>query len=133
MPALADLGHDALRREWRDSDLRLEDLLGAPLTRPRCRAGTTCAVAIAAAEAGIRVLCTSEPRRSVTTVDGIAVVGRFSITRRTREGDVMSLACGRQGAAIQQRLAWDVKKVAKRLGGEAWLAVRRKIFDLGSR
>lgn len=131
---MSQLGHDALYREWRDSRLRLEDLLGAAVTAASVPGGYySRAVATAAAEAGIRVLFTSEPRRSAIMVDGIVVVGRFSITRRTREGDVRSLASGRQGVALQQRLAWDAKKIAKRLGGEAWLALRRKLFDLGSR
>jgi hypothetical protein len=65
-------------------------------------------------------------------VDGIAVVGRFSVTRRTAEGEVVSLASGRRGAALRQRLAWGAKKVVKRLAGEAWLTARRKFFELGS-
>ena len=131
---ISHLAHDALRREWRDSRLRLEDLLGAAVTSASVPGGYySRAVATAAAEAGLRVLFTSEPRRSVITVDGVAVVGRFSITRRSREGDVTSLASGRERTALQQRLVWDAKKIAKRLGGEAWLAVRRRIFGMRSR
>lgn len=128
------LAHEAIYREWLDSRARLEDLLGAPVTGASVPGGYySRAVARAAAEAGLRVLFTSEPQRSVTTVDGIAVVGRFSVTRRTTESDVISLASGRRGAALRQRFAWDVKKVAKRLAGEAWLTARRKLFELGSR
>jgi len=123
-----------MRREWRDSRARLEDVLSAPVTVASVPGGYySRAVAMAAAESGIRMLFTSEPRRSVTTVDGTAVVGRFSVTRRTREGELVSLASGRHGAAMQQRLAWGAKKIAKRLGGEAWLAARRKFFELGGR
>jgi peptidoglycan/xylan/chitin deacetylase (PgdA/CDA1 family) len=128
------LTHEAIRREWRDSRTRLEDLLGAPVTAASVPGGYySRAVARAAAEAGIRVLFTSEPRRSVMTVDGVAVVGRFSVTRRTPDGDVVSLVSGYRGAALRQRLTWGAKKVAKRLGGAAWLAARRKLFELGSR
>jgi peptidoglycan/xylan/chitin deacetylase (PgdA/CDA1 family) len=125
---------EAIRHEWRDSRARLEDLLGAPVTVASVPGGYfSRAVASAAAEAGIRVLFTSEPRRAVTTRDGIAVVGRFSVTRRTPDADVVSLASGHRGAALRQRLGWDAKKVAKRLGGEAWFAARRKLFELRSR
>jgi peptidoglycan/xylan/chitin deacetylase (PgdA/CDA1 family) len=128
------LSHEAMCREWGDSRARLEDLLSASVTAASVPGGYySRAVATAAAESGIRVLFTSEPRRSVTTVNGITVVGRFSVTRRTRDGDVVSLASGRHGAALRQRLAWGAKKVAKRLGGEAWLAARRKLFELGGR
>jgi peptidoglycan/xylan/chitin deacetylase (PgdA/CDA1 family) len=128
------LAPDAMRREWRDSRARLEDLLSAPVTVASVPGGYySQTVASAAAEVGIRVLFTSEPRRSVNVVDGTAVVGRFSVTRRTSDGEIQSLAAGRRGAAWRQRLVWDVKKVAKRLGGEAWLTARRKFFELGSR
>jgi peptidoglycan/xylan/chitin deacetylase (PgdA/CDA1 family) len=131
---MSHLTREAIRYEWRDSRARLEDLISAPVTAASVPGGYfSQAVATAAAEAGIRVLFTSEPRRSVTTVDGMAVVGRFSVTRRTPEGDVVSLATGGRGAALRQRFAWGAKKVAKRVAGEAWLAARRKFFELGSR
>jgi peptidoglycan/xylan/chitin deacetylase (PgdA/CDA1 family) len=131
---MSRLAPEAMRREWRDSRARLEDLLSAPVTAASVPGGYySRAVATAAAEAGFHVLFTSEPRRSVFMVDGIAVVGRFSVTRRTSDGELVSLASGRGGAALRQRLAWGAKKVAKRLGGEAWLAARRKLFELGGR
>lgn len=131
---MSRLPHEAMCREWGDSRARLEDLLGAPVTSASVPGGYySRLVAMAAAEAGIRVLFTSEPRRSVTTIDGITVVGRFSVTRRTPEGEVVSLVSGHRGAALRQRVAWEAKKVAKLLGGEAWLAARRKLFELGGR
>jgi peptidoglycan/xylan/chitin deacetylase (PgdA/CDA1 family) len=131
---MSHLPREAIRREWRDSRSRLEDLLGTAVTVASVPGGYfSRAVASAAAEAGIRVLFTSEPRRSLTSIDGITVVGRFSITQRTADGDVVSLASGHRGAALRQRLGWDAKKVAKRLGGETWLAARRKLFELRKR
>lgn len=131
---MSHLARDAIRREWHDSRARLEDLLGVPVTVASVPGGYfSRAVASAAAEAGIRVLFTSEPRRTVTTIDGTAVVGRFSVTQRTSDGDVVSLASGHRGAALRQHLGWNAKKVAKRLGGEAWFAARRKLFELRSR
>jgi peptidoglycan/xylan/chitin deacetylase (PgdA/CDA1 family) len=133
-PRMSYLPHASLQREWRDSRARLEDLLGAPVTTASVPGGYySRQVAAAAAEAGMRVLFTSEPRRAVTSVDGVAVIGRFSVNRRTRDGDVVSLATGRHGVALRQRLAWDAKKVAKRLGGETWLIARRKFFELRGR
>src|SRR5215468_4812536 len=95
------LAPEAIRREWRDSCVRLEDLLSAPVTVASVPGGYySRGVATAAAEAGVRVLFTSEPRRSLMTVDGIAVVGRFSVTRRTPEASVVALVSGRRGAAL---------------------------------
>jgi peptidoglycan/xylan/chitin deacetylase (PgdA/CDA1 family) len=131
---MSHLAREAMRREWCDSRARLEDLLSARVLVASVPGGYySQTVATAAAEAGIRVLFTSEPRRSVRVVDGIAVVGRFSVTRRTPDGDILSLASGRRGVALRQRVAWDAKKVVKRVGGEAWLAARRKFFELRSR
>jgi peptidoglycan/xylan/chitin deacetylase (PgdA/CDA1 family) len=130
-PRINRMPYEAMCREWQDSRARLEDLLGAPVVSASVPGGYySRAVATAAAESGIRVLFTSEPRRSVTTVDGMAVVGRFSVTRRTSDGEVVSLVSGGPGAALRQRLAWGAKKVAKGLGGKAWLAARRKLFEL---
>jgi peptidoglycan/xylan/chitin deacetylase (PgdA/CDA1 family) len=131
---MSSLPHEAICREWRDSRVKLEDVLSAPVTAASVPGGYySRSVAKAAAESGILMLFTSEPRRSVATVDGLSIVGRFSVTRRTRDGDVISLTSGRHRAALQQRLAWGAKKIAKRIGGEAWLAARRKLFELGGR
>ena len=131
---MSQLVPDTIRREWRDSRARLEDLVSAPVTVASVPGGYySQRVATAAAEAGMRVLFTSEPRRSINLVGGIAVVGRFSVTRRTRDADIVSLASGHSGTALRQRLVWDAKKVAKHLGGEAWLSARRKFFELSGR
>jgi len=129
---MSSLPAEALCREWRDSRARLEDVLGAPVTTASVPGGYySRTVAAAAAQAGIRVLFTSEPQRSVTMVDGMAVIGRFSVTQRTPDGAVVSLASGQHAEALRQRLMWDVKKIAKGLGGKAWLAARRRLFELG--
>jgi hypothetical protein len=86
-----------------------------------------------AAAAGIRVLFNSEPTRRVTALDGVSVIGRFSVTRRTSDRSITSLTRGRRGTALAQQFAWSGKKLLKQLGGEAWLRVRRKLFDLSAR
>ncbi len=131
---MSHLAPARIRREWHDSRARLEDLLGVPVTAASVPGGFySRPVALAAAEAGIRVLFTSEPRRSVAMVEGMAVIGRFSVTRRTPDREIVSLVSGRHEAALRQRALWSAKKVAKRLGGDAWLAARRKLFELRSR
>jgi hypothetical protein len=44
-----------------------------------------------------------------------------------------SLTRGRRGTALAQQFAWSGKKLLKQLGGEAWLQLRRKLFDLSAR
>jgi len=131
---MSALSHERICREWRDSRRRLEDLLGAPVTAASVPGGYySRSVASAAAQVGMRLLFTSEPRRSVSEVDGMAVIGRFSVTQRTSDADILSLASGRRGAALRQRLAWDMKKIVKRFGGETWLNARRRFFELRRR
>jgi peptidoglycan/xylan/chitin deacetylase (PgdA/CDA1 family) len=131
---MSSLPYEALCREWRESRARLEDLLSAPVTAASVPGGYySRPVATAAAQAGIRALFTSEPQRSMTMIDGMAVIGRFSVTRRTPDNAVVSLASGQHGEALRQRLVWDMKKIAKVFGGKAWLAARRKFFELRSR
>jgi hypothetical protein len=86
-----------------------------------------------AAAAGIWVLFNSEPTRRVTALDGVSVIGRFSVTRRTSDRSITSLTRGRRGTALAQQFAWSGKKLLQQLGGEAWLQLRRKLFDLSAR
>jgi peptidoglycan/xylan/chitin deacetylase (PgdA/CDA1 family) len=120
--------------EWRDSCDRIADILGAPVVSASVPGGFySLEVARMAAAAGIRVLFNSEPTRRVTALDGVSVIGRFSITRRTSDRSITSLTRGRRGTALAQQFAWSGKKLLKQLGGEAWLQVRRKLFDLSAR
>jgi peptidoglycan/xylan/chitin deacetylase (PgdA/CDA1 family) len=120
--------------EWRDSCDRLADILGAPVVAASVPGGFySLEVARMAAAAGIRVLFNSEPTRRLTALDGVSVIGRFAVTRRTSDRSITSLSRGQQGAALAQQLAWSGKKVVKQLGGEAWLRLRRKLFDLSAR
>ncbi|MBV8144387.1 MAG: polysaccharide deacetylase family protein [Gammaproteobacteria bacterium] len=131
---MSSLPYELMCREWSDSRARLEDLLGTAVTVASVPGGYySPAVARAAAQAGIGVLFTSEPQRSVRYIDGLTVIGRFSVTRRTSDADIVSLASGSGAAAVRQRLAWDTKKLAKRIGGEAWLTARRRFFELRRR
>src|SRR4029077_6309580 len=109
------------------------DILAAPVVTGSVPGGFYSAeVAQMAAAAGIQVLFNSEPPRRVSTFSRVSVVGRFSITRRTSDAELTSLARGRRGAALAQQLAWSGKKELKQLGGEAWLRLRRRLFDLGA-
>ena len=71
-----------MRREWSDSRDALEDLLGHPVTVASVPGGYfSAAVANAAADAGLRVLFTSEPTTKVSSHEDCTVIGRFTIRR----------------------------------------------------
>jgi peptidoglycan/xylan/chitin deacetylase (PgdA/CDA1 family) len=130
---MSKLSTTGILSEWHDSRARIADILGAPVVTGSVPGGFySVEVAQMAAAAGVQVLFNSEPTRRVSTLGGVSVVGRFSITRRTSDVALASLASGRRGAALSQQLAWSAKKVLKQLGGEAWLKLRRTLFDLGA-
>lgn len=118
-----------LRREWRDSCARLAEVLGAPVTTASVPGGYFSErVADAAREAGIRILFTSEPRRTVQYRGDLALVGRLSIMQGDPPVLARELAAGALTPVLRQAAVWEIKKVIKRIGGEHWLAFRRHVF-----
>jgi peptidoglycan/xylan/chitin deacetylase (PgdA/CDA1 family) len=131
---MSKLPRASILAEWRDSCDRLADILGAPVLCASVPGGFySPEVAQMAAAAGVRMLFNSEPTRRVTAFDGVSVIGRFSVTRRTSDRGIISLTRGRHGTALAQQFAWSGKKLLKQLGGETWLRLRRKLFDLSAR
>lgn len=121
-----------IRAEWRDSCARISDILGAPVTTASVPGGFySKQVGRLAADAGIKSLFTSEPTVVISQLDAMELIGRFSVTRRTSDEHLRSLVRARPTTLLGHRLSWGGKKLLKRAGGSAWIAVRRKLFDLG--
>jgi len=57
--------------------------------------------------------------------------GQFSRRTPLRQGRAANLRRLSVSGGFVQRLGWGIHKVAKWLGGDAWLAARRKLFELG--
>lgn len=118
--------------EWNDSCARIADILGSAVHSASVPGGFySRAVAETARDAGISVLFTSEPTSAVSNVEGIAVVGRFSVTRRTSDKEIVALTEARAAILARHQLLWGAKKIVKRVGGRAWIAVRKRLFELG--
>jgi peptidoglycan/xylan/chitin deacetylase (PgdA/CDA1 family) len=121
-----------IRAEWADSCARISDILGASITTASVPGGYySSQVGELAAESGVRFLFTSEPTTLSSNLDNMKVIGRFSITRRTSDRHLASLVLGRGPTLLGHRLTWGAKKVLKRAGGGAWIALRRRLFELG--
>ena len=115
--------------EWRTSRLKLTELLGHEVVVASVPNGYyTPAVARAAAEAGIRLLFTSEPTSRSHQVAGCLVAGRFSIQRTTTSASVAALIGTNPLYRLKQGYAWGVKKAMKRVGGEFYLKARDSIL-----
>ncbi len=122
---MADLTEAALRREWRDSRLALEDLLGRPVTVASVPGGLYAPhVARAAAAEGIRVLFNSEPTTRVRPAEGCVLVGRYCFKTTSRAAEAARLAAGDPLLRAAHWAAWNGKKAVKTVSPRGFGAVR---------
>jgi peptidoglycan/xylan/chitin deacetylase (PgdA/CDA1 family) len=127
---MSSLGWEALVREWRGSADALADILGEPVTVASIPGGCySRRVAEAAAFSGFKALFTSEPRTAAPAVDGCVILGRYTIWRGMPPEVSAGLASwGRLRAT--QFLSWNSRKVAKVLGGEAYVKTLRYVLGV---
>ena len=120
---------DEMRREWTESRQALEHVLGRAVTAASVPGGYfSRAVANAAAECGFRVLFTSEPTSKTSSVNGCAVMGRFTI-RRGHAPDmaqrfVMASPWTRCGAWME----WNAKAIVKPLLGPSYARIADRLL-----
>lgn len=126
---ISHLPVERIRSEWHDSVRRLEDILGTAVRVASVPAGFySRQVADAAFEAGITALFNSEPTARLRHVGDRVVFGRFSVMRDDPPALPQAFAAGRLGPELRQALLWNAKKVVKTIGGEYWLAFRRRVL-----
>lgn len=127
---MAALARPDLDREWRTSLARLSDLVGERVKVASVPGGYYSKdVGRSAAAAGIEVLFTSEPTAEVTQVDGCLVFGRYVVQRGMKPYWSAGFAAGNRGLRWRQTALWKAKRVAKSLGGSAYLRLRGAILE----
>jgi len=127
---MARLNPAELLMEWKNSCAVLGDILGAAVTVASVPGGYySRRVAVAAAAAGINVLFTSEPTSATAIVNGCLVLGRYCIQRYTRADVSGAIAAAHIWPRWQQTVLWEIKKLAKALGGESYVRVRRQLLS----
>jgi peptidoglycan/xylan/chitin deacetylase (PgdA/CDA1 family) len=120
----------ALRDEWQRSTALLSELLSAPVTVASVPGGFYSGrVADVAESAGLRLLFTSEPVARMHTRGSLRLGGRYNITRSTPPAIAAALAAGRANPRFRQWLAWNIRKLAKAVGGSLYLRVRRRLLS----
>ncbi len=125
---MSSCGPEGLLNEWRRSRETLEEIVGERVCTASVPGGYySRAVAAAAAAAGYTMLFNSEPTTGIVSVGGCRVVGRYTVYRGTSPRAAARLLTGRL-ARWRQALLWNAKKVAKALGGRAYLALRRGLL-----
>jgi peptidoglycan/xylan/chitin deacetylase (PgdA/CDA1 family) len=105
---------ERMREEWTRSRGVLEDLLGHPVEVASLPGGYYApAVARTAADAGVRLLFTSEPETTADTVAGCTVVGRFTIRRGSRPGLARDLVSRAPWTRTAAWVSWQAKGLVK--------------------
>jgi peptidoglycan/xylan/chitin deacetylase (PgdA/CDA1 family) len=118
--------------EWRRSRVILSDILGSNVTVASVPGGDfSIQVAEAAAQAGITQLFTSEPTGRTQQLSGLTLAGRFTIQRWTTAKTAAALASGDWLPRARQAALWNAKKLTKRLGGERYLQIRKRLIGHG--
>jgi len=129
---MASQGWDRLLREWRDSVSELSDILGQRIEVGSIPGGQfSKKVAEAAAEAGLKILFTSEPTTNCWARHGCLLLGRYAIQRWTPAQEAAALAAGRFVPRARQSLIWSAKKITKKIGGEYYLKLRNSLIARG--
>ncbi len=117
-----------LKYEWDQSVKVLTAIIGAPVTTASVPAGYySRRVALAAEQAGMQFLFTSEPVNRVSAVGNCKILGRYTINRSTSLSDVSGLIQGKGLPALKQYLFWNTKKVIKKIGGNYYLRLRKEL------
>lgn len=122
---------EELRREWVTSTTMLSDILSEQVRVASVPGGYySTRVAEAASLAGIQVLFTSEPITKCRYVDGCLVLGRYTVWKGMSFDTAAGLASGQLPPRLKQWLFWNTKKIAKALGGEYYLKIRKLLLRL---
>jgi peptidoglycan/xylan/chitin deacetylase (PgdA/CDA1 family) len=127
---MAALAPDRMESEWHESLTRLADILGEPIKVASVPGGYySRMVGRTAAAAGIEVLFNSEPTAAAGLTDGCLVLGRYVVKRGMGPQWAAGFAAGRLVPRFRQAALWKVKRVAKALGGGAYLKARQAVLD----
>ncbi len=130
-PRISNLSGEQILEEWALSLKCLGELTGAPVTVASVPGGFfSSAVEAAAAEAGIRILFTSEPSPGsvATGRHGCLTLGRYSIKRDTAPHTAAALASGAFVPRIRMQVGWRLRQIAKNAIGSHYEAIRKRLL-----
>jgi peptidoglycan/xylan/chitin deacetylase (PgdA/CDA1 family) len=126
---MSNCSPEQLLHEWKESARVLSNILGNKLRVASVPGGYySTRVAEAAAGSGIEVLFNSEPTSRITHVKGCMVLGRYSIQQGVSAETVIRIASGERWPRLRQYLLWNSKKIAKRLGGNYYISLRKSLL-----
>ena len=118
-----------MRREWSDSRVVLEDLLGRAVTVASVPGGYfSPTVANAAAAAGLRVLFTSEPTTRVSSHEDCTLIGRFTIRRGHAPDMAKRFVLAAPWARCSAWAGWNAKAIVKPLLGPSYSRIADRLL-----
>ena len=128
-PRLSACSDDRIRQEWSRSRRALEDLLGHEVVAASVPGGYySRRVALAARDAGLRELFTSEPTPVVRSEGGLSVLGRFTIRRGHPTDAARRLRLPAPWARLGAWASWNAKGLVKPLLGPSYMRVADWIY-----
>jgi Predicted xylanase/chitin deacetylase len=123
---------EQLESEWKQSAQILSGITGKKTRIASVPGGYYSArVAAAATAAGIEVLFNSEPTAKIDRAGGCLVLGRYSIQQGVSAETAARIASGKWSPRFRQYLYWNSKTVAKRLGGDHYVTLRKFLLRKG--
>jgi peptidoglycan/xylan/chitin deacetylase (PgdA/CDA1 family) len=116
-----------LASEWRSSREALAEILGVAPDSAAVPGGFLSKDVIAeAANAGYRLLLTSQPTTKASSHNGMRVHGRFTIWAATTPARAAAYARADRRALASLWIAWQAKTAPKRISPRAYEALRRR-------
>lgn len=113
-----------IEEEWSRSRCVLEDLLGHAVVVASVPGGYySRRVALAARDAGLRMLFTSEPAVGTRTEHGIAILGRFTIRRGHAPDAARRLLMPAPWTRLGAWASWNAKGLVKPILGSSYMRV----------
>jgi peptidoglycan/xylan/chitin deacetylase (PgdA/CDA1 family) len=130
---MAHLPFARILDEWSVSRNKLSEIVGEEVFTASVPGGDFSPdVSQAAAEAGYRLLFTSEPTRQIQREGNLVISGRYTIRSWTSPRTVAALARGSWSAGARQAFSWKIKKICKQLAGDRYLDWRQRLLARNS-
>ena len=127
---MSSLTPTELQQEWEVSCAILSDIVGDCIRVASVANGYySRKVAASAWNAGIKFLFNSEPTSRMRLEGSCHVLGRYAIKATTSPVTTGAIAAGRRGPRLAQAVAWEMRKVAKAVGGKSYLKIRELLYS----
>ena len=128
---ITNYSYNEILAEWSKSKAVLESIIGKEITTASIPGGFLSKdIEKSAAEAGYLSLFTSEPQKTIYSVDGCKILGRYSIAQGVTTKTAVRLANKSFSLyQIWQYAFWNVKKFAKKYCGALYAWFRLKVLS----